>query len=59
MLESSYTFHHALSLVNHITDVPLQRGIRVRVPGRDGGSGSETRLGVTVRGVVTATLMVT
>jgi hypothetical protein len=49
----------AISLVNPITDVPLQRGVPVRVPGRGGGSGLEARLGVTVRGVVTTTLMVT
>jgi hypothetical protein len=59
MLESSDPFHHALSLVNPITDVALQRGVLVRVPGRGGGSGSEARLGVTVRRVVTITLMVT
>jgi hypothetical protein len=59
MLESSDPFHHALSLVNPTTDVPLQRSVAVRVPGRDGGSGLEARLGVTVRGVVTTTLMVT
>jgi outer membrane receptor protein involved in Fe transport len=59
MLKSFDRFHHAVGLVNPITDLPLQRGIPVRVPGRGGGSGSEVRLGVTVRGVVTATLMVT
>jgi hypothetical protein len=58
MLESSDPFHHALSLVNPITDVPLKRNILVRVPGRGGGSGLEARLRVTVRGVVTTTLMV-
>jgi hypothetical protein len=58
MLESSDLFHRALSLVNLITDVPLQMSIPVRVPGRGGGSGSEARLGVTVRGVVTTTLIV-
>jgi hypothetical protein len=58
-LESFDPFHHALSLVNPITDVPLQRSITVRVPGRGGGSGTEARLGITVRGVVTTTLMVT
>jgi hypothetical protein len=57
-LESSNPFHRVLSLVNPITDVPLQRSIPVRVPGRGGGSGLEARLRVTVRGVV-ATLMVT
>jgi hypothetical protein len=59
MLDSSDPFHCALSLVNPITDIPLQRSIPVRVPGRGGGSGSEARLRVTVRGVVTTTLMVT
>jgi hypothetical protein len=44
-LESSDPFHRALSLVNHITDVPLQRSVPVRVPGRGGGSGSEARRG--------------
>jgi hypothetical protein len=58
-LESSDPFHRTLSLVNRITDVPLQRSIPVGVPGRGGGSSSEVRLGVTVRGVVTTTLMVT
>jgi hypothetical protein len=58
-LKSSNPFHRALSLVNPIIDVPLQRGVPIRVPGRGGGSGSEARLGVTVRGVVTATLIVT
>jgi hypothetical protein len=58
-LESSDPFHHALCMVNPITDVPLQRSIPVKVPGRGGGSGSEGRLRVTVRGVVTTTLMVT
>jgi hypothetical protein len=59
MLESSDLFHRALSLVNPITDVLLQRGVPVRVPDKGGGSGSEAKLGVTVRGVVTTTLMVT
>jgi hypothetical protein len=59
MLKSSDPFHCALSLVNPITDVPLQRGVPVRVPGRGGGSSSEARLRVTGRGVVTTTLMVT
>jgi hypothetical protein len=59
MLESSNPFHCALSLVNPITDVPLQRSIPVRVPRRGGASSSEARLGVTVRGVVTTTHMVT
>jgi hypothetical protein len=59
MLESSDPFHHVLNLVNAIIDVPLQRGVPVRVPDRGGGSVSEARLGVTLRGVVTTTLMVT
>jgi hypothetical protein len=59
MLESFDPFHLALSRVNPITDVPLQRSILVRVPGRGIGSSLEDRLGVTVRGVVTTTLMVT
>jgi hypothetical protein len=58
-LESFDPFHHTLSLVNPITDVPLQSSVPVRVPGRGGGSSSEARLGVTMRGVVTTTLMVT
>jgi hypothetical protein len=57
--ESSDPFHHALSLVNPVTDVPLQMSIPVRVPGRGRGSSSEARLEVTVRGVVTTALMVT
>jgi hypothetical protein len=57
LLESSDPFHCELSLVNPITVVPLQRSIPVRVPGR--GSSSEARLGVTLRGVITTTLMVT
>jgi hypothetical protein len=59
MLESSDPFHPVLSLVNPITDVLLQKSIPVNVPGRGGGSGSEARLGITVRGIVTTTLMVT
>jgi hypothetical protein len=59
MLELSDPFHRARSLVNPITDVPLQRSIAVRVPSRGGGFGSEAKLGVTVRGVVATTLMVT
>jgi hypothetical protein len=59
LLELSDPFHCALSLVNPITDVPLQMSIPVRAPGRGGGSGSEARLRVTVRGIVTTTLMVT
>jgi hypothetical protein len=59
MLESSDPFHRTLSLVNPITDVPLQRGVPVRVPGRGRGFGSEDRLGVAVRGIVTTTLVLT
>jgi hypothetical protein len=59
LLESSNPFHYALNLVNPITDVPLQRSVPVRVRGSAGGSDSEARLGVIVRGVVTTTLMVT
>jgi hypothetical protein len=59
MLKSFDPFHRTLSLVNPITDVPLHTNVPVRVPGRGGGSGSEARLRVTVRGVVTTTLMVT
>jgi hypothetical protein len=58
-LKSSNPFHHTLSLVNPITNVPLQRSIPVRVPGRGGGFGSEAMLKVTVRGIVTTILMVT
>jgi hypothetical protein len=58
-LESSNPFHRTLSLVNPITDVPLQSSIPVRVLGRGRGFGSKARLGVTVRGVVAITLMVT
>jgi hypothetical protein len=58
MLESSDPFHRALSLVHPITDIPLQKSVPVRVPGRGRGSISEARLEVTVRWVVT-TLMVT
>jgi hypothetical protein len=58
-LKSYDPFYRALSLVNPITDVPLQRSILVRVPGRGEGSCSEARLGVTLRGVITTTLMVT
>jgi hypothetical protein len=58
-LESSDPFHRVLSLVDPITDVPIQGSIPVRVPGRGGGSGSEARLGVTLRGIVTTTLLVT
>jgi hypothetical protein len=59
MLESPDPFHRALILVNPISDIPLQRGVLVRVPGRGGGSSSKARLRVTVRGVVTTTVMVT
>jgi hypothetical protein len=58
-IESFDPSHCMLSLVNPLTDIPLQRSIPVRVPSRGGGSGSEARLGVTVRGIVTTTLMVT
>jgi hypothetical protein len=58
-LESSDPFYRALSLVNAIIDVLLQRSVPVRVPDRGGGSSSEARLGVTLRGVITTTLMVT
>jgi hypothetical protein len=54
-LESSDPFHRALSLVSPITGVPFQRKVLVRVPSRGGGSSSEARLGVTVRGVITTT----
>jgi hypothetical protein len=57
--KSSDPFHRALSLVSPITDIPLQKSVLVRVPCRDGGSGSEARLRVTVRGVITNALMVT
>jgi hypothetical protein len=59
LLKSSDPVHRALSLVNPITDVPIQRSVPVRVPDRGGGSSSEARLRVTMRGVVTTTLMVT
>jgi hypothetical protein len=59
LLELSDPFHRVLSLVNPITNVELQRSIPVRVPGKAGGFSSEARRGVTVRGVVTTTLMVT
>jgi hypothetical protein len=49
-LKSYDPFYHALNLVNPITDVPLQRNIPVRVPGRAGGI---------LREVITTTLMVT
>jgi hypothetical protein len=58
-LEWSDPFYRALSPVNPITDIPLQRSVPVRVLGRGGGSSSEARLGVTLRGVITTTLMVT
>jgi hypothetical protein len=59
MLELSDPFHRALSLVSLITGIPLQRNLPVRIPGKGRGFGSEARLEVTVRGVVTTTLMVT
>jgi hypothetical protein len=58
-LELSDPFYHALSLVNPITNVPLQRSVPVKVPSRGGGSSSEARLRVTVRGAIPTTLMVT
>jgi hypothetical protein len=57
--ESFDPFHRTLSLVSPITDIPLQRSVPVRVPGRGEGFGSEARLRVTVRGVITTSLMVT
>jgi hypothetical protein len=57
MLKSFDPFQRVLSLVNPITNVPRQRGVLVRVPGI--GFGSEARLRVTMRVVVTTTLMVT
>jgi hypothetical protein len=59
MLESSVPFHRTLSLVNLINNILVQRSIPVWVPGRGGGTDSEARLGVTVRVVVTTTLMIT
>jgi hypothetical protein len=59
LLKLSDPFHHALSLVNPITDIPLQRSIPIRVPDRGGGFGLEARLGVPLRWVITTTLMVT
>jgi hypothetical protein len=59
LLESFDPFYHVASLVNPIIDVLLQRSVSVSVHGRGGGSGSEARLGVTLRGVITTTLMVT
>jgi hypothetical protein len=53
MLESSDPFHRVLSLVKPITDVPLQRSVPVRVPGRGYARGNREG------GVVTTTLMVT
>jgi hypothetical protein len=58
-LESSDPFHRALSLVDSKTDVPLQRSVLVRVPDRGRRSSSEARLRVTMKGIVTTTLMVT
>jgi hypothetical protein len=58
MLKSSDPFHHVLSLVNPTTDVSLQRSVPIKVPSRGSGPRLEARLWVTVRGVVTATLMV-
>jgi hypothetical protein len=50
---------HRSSLVNPKTDVPLQRSVPVRLPGRGGGFDLEARLRVTLRWVITTTLMVT
>jgi hypothetical protein len=58
-LELSDPFYRALSLVNAITDVPLQWSVPVRVPDRGRGFSLEARLGVSMRGVVTSTHMVT
>jgi hypothetical protein len=58
-LESSDLVHRVHNLVNPITDVLYQRRIPVKVPGRGGGSDSKGRVEVTVRGVVTTTVMVT
>jgi hypothetical protein len=58
-LEPSDPFHRVFSLANPITDIPLQRSVPVRVPGRGGGSSLVARLGITVRVVVTTTLMLT
>jgi hypothetical protein len=58
-LESFNPFYHALCLLNPITDLPLQRSIPVREPGRGRGSGLEARPGVPLRGVITTTLMAT
>jgi hypothetical protein len=57
-LESSDPFHRVLSLVNPTTDIPLQKTVPVRVPSRGRGSGLVARLRITMRGVVTTTLMV-
>jgi hypothetical protein len=59
LFESFDPFHHVLSWVNPINDIPLQWSVPVGIPSRGGGSGLEARLGVTVREVVTTTLMVT
>jgi hypothetical protein len=58
-LELTDPFHCMLSLVHPITEVPFQRKVLVEVPSIGGGFGSEARLWVTMRGVVTTTLMVT
>jgi hypothetical protein len=52
-------FHCMLSLINPITDVPLKGSVLAWVLGRGRGSGLEARLGVTIRGIVTTTLMMT
>jgi hypothetical protein len=59
LLESSDSFYRTLSLVSPITGVLLQGSVPVEVPGKGGGSSSEARLWVIMRGVVTTTLMLT
>jgi hypothetical protein len=58
-LESSEPFYCVLSLINPTPNVPLQNSVPVKVPGRGGGTSSEARLEVTLRWVITTTLMVT
>jgi hypothetical protein len=57
-LKSSDPFHRVLSLVNPITNIPHLGSVPIRVSSKGGGSSLEARLEVTVRGVVTTTLMV-
>jgi hypothetical protein len=59
LLELSDPFYRALSMVNPITDIPLQKSLPVRVAGRGGDSCSEASLRVTMRGLITTTLIVT